>query len=124
VFSREPAYEHVLEAIEALGPIASSRLTYVEVRSAFAAAREKRRISQAEMRQAVSEFARVWMDVDVIELDAWVADTAAHVCESFGLRSHDSVQLASALQDADVTMIALDKRLRRAAAAAGLDVAP
>ena len=117
-------YEQVLEAIEALGPIATSRLTYVEVRSAFAAARSGRRISHAAMLQAVSEFARFWEDVDVIELDGWVAGAAAHVCDSFGLRSHDSVQLASALQDADVTMIALDKRLRRAATEAGLAVAP
>lgn len=92
--------------------------------SALGAARRERRISPSAFLRARSEFSRLWEETDVIELDGWVADAAVHLCDAFGLRSHDSVQLASALQDADATMIALDNRLRRAAADAGLDVAP
>ncbi len=62
----------------------------------------------------------------MLDVDASMAVAAADVADRFALRSHDAVQLASALalQDPDVTMVALDKRLLRAAADAGLSVAP
>lgn len=90
------------------------------------AARRGRRITAARYLRARSELAWFWENVDVVELDDAVADAAVGVSERFALRSHDSIQLASALEQDDngLTLIALDKRLRRAAIDAGLSVAP
>jgi len=104
----------------------SSRLTYVEVRAALAAARRDRRISARALRRAVATFDAQWEAFEVLDVDGTVAGSAARIAEAFALRSHDAVQLASALhlQDGQLTIIALDNRLRRAAGDAGLGLAP
>lgn len=126
LFSREETHADVRAAMDVLGPIVSSRLTYVEVRAAVGAARRGRRISAERYLRARSELAWFWERVDVVELDDVIADAAVGISDRFALRSHDSIQLASALEQDDdgLTLIALDNRLRRAAIDAGLSVAP
>lgn len=94
--------------------------------AAVGAARRDGRITPARYLRARSELAWFWENVDVVELDAAIAEAAVGVSERFALRSHDSIQLASALEQDDegLTMVALDGRLRRAAIDAGLAIAP
>ncbi len=107
-----------------LGPLMTSRLTYVEVRAALAAARRSRRLSAAALARARAGFDEFWTTFLVLDLDAALVKAAGDVAERFALRSHDAVQLASALriQDPALTMVALDRRLLHAASAVGLQV--
>jgi len=125
VFGREPEADTIEELLAALAPLTTSRLTYVEVRSALAAARRSGRLTAAALGRARAELDGLWPMFFVLDVDAATADVAADVAERFALRSHDAVQLASALriQDPAMTMVALDRRLLRAASAAGLQVA-
>lgn len=99
-------------------------MTYVEVRAALAAARRARRLSAPGLARAQAGFDAFWTRFLVLDVDAAIAEAAAEIAERFALRSHDAVQLASALriEDPALTMIALDRRLLRAASAAGLEV--
>lgn len=65
----------------------------------------------------------VWERVDVIELDAAIADSAAHMTP-WTIRSLDAIHLASALAVADELgdFVTYDRRLAEAAATAGLAV--
>lgn len=124
--SGEPTRAVSRAAIAACGRLVSSRLTYVEVHAALAAARRDRRISVRELKSAAEAFDIIWEDVEVLDLTEAVGVSAARISERFALRSGDSIQLASALalEDDRLVLIALDGRLRRAAADAGLAVAP
>lgn len=116
-----------LEAIisESAG-LATSRLSYVEVRAGLAAARRAARLLPNEHDRAVASFDDAWPAYDVIELTESVGARAAVIAEAFGLRAGDAIQLASALElDLDQTMIvAWDARLRFAARAAGVAAFP
>ncbi len=106
--------------------LAVSRLTYVEVRSALAAARRAGRLTALEHDRAVDSFDVAWRGYAVIELQDAVGRRAGAVAETFGLRTGDAVQLASVLElDRDTTVIvAWDSQLRTAARAAGVAVYP
>ena len=112
--------------LRGLDPLATARITYVEVRAAIAAGRRSRRISRRDATAARGELERFWPGVDVVELDESVAQGASGAAERHGLRSHDAIQLASALalDDRDAIVLTLDQRLRQATLAVGLDVAP
>ena len=116
-----------LESItDAAVEMAASRLSYVEVRAAFAAARRTGRLSAFEHDRAVESFDLAWRGDAVVELDEPVGARAGALAEGFGLRAGDAVQLASALElDRDTTVIvAWDVQLRAAAHAAGVAVYP
>ena len=96
------------------------------MRAALARAARGGRISAEAFTQAREAFVTIWDRIEVIELDERVGRLAAGASESYASRSHDAVQLASALQlqDSELTLIALDDRLRRAAGECGLAVTP
>lgn len=124
--SSEVETDRVRTTLASIGPMTTSRLTFVEVHSALAAAHRSRRISAGALARTRAEFEELWRSLFVLDLDASIAEAAREVAGRFALRSHDAVQLASALrlEDPHVTMLALDKHLRRAAVDAGLAVAP
>ena len=64
--------------------------------------------------------------MDIVEVSEGVARTAGDAAERHALRSHDAIQLASALVlgEPGTVVVTLDARLRRAALASGLAVAP
>jgi predicted nucleic acid-binding protein len=106
--------------------LAVSRFTYVEVRSALAAARRAGRLSPFEHDRAVESFEMAWRTYAIVELDGPVGNMAGSITETFGLRAGDAVQLASALAlDGDTTVIvAWDQNLRMAGQASGVAVYP
>ena len=126
VLGEELAGSEVRETFEAADSLTSSPLTFVETHSALAASRLNGRMSPTAYAAAREALARLWPGLDLVDLDGFLAARAADVVENYALRSHDAVQLASALalEDPTVVMITLDKRLRRAASEAGLGVAP
>lgn len=109
-----------------LDRLATSRITYVEVRAGIAARRRSRRLSRRGATGAREQLEARWPALDVIELSPPVAGAAGAAAERYGLRAHDAIQLASALllEERDTVVVTLDDRLRRASRAAGLAVAP
>jgi predicted nucleic acid-binding protein len=103
---------------------ASSRLTYVEVAAALAMAERQRRISSAECAEARSNLAEIWPDVDVVEVTAELASSAAELAHDLALRGYDAVHCASAaeLDDPDLVAAAGDARLLTAWREVGIAV--
>jgi len=108
-------------ALDTLGPLTTSRLTYVEIRSALAAARRSGRLRGPDYEPAVFQFEAAWSTFDVIEISPVVARDAGEVAETFGLRAGDAIQFATlrSIGVADMPIVAWDVRLRAAAQASG-----
>jgi hypothetical protein len=109
-------------------PVATSRLSEVEVASALARLTRAGALSAADRDLALARLAddmeRVW----VVETTRDVTGMARGLPGAV-LRAGDAVQLASCLflrreLAADVPMVAYDDRLRQAAAACGVPVIP
>lgn len=106
--------------------IATSRLTYVEVRAGLAAARRANRMGSVDHDQAAASFEHEWAAYLIIELSDTVGSRAGSIADSLGLRASDAVQLASAIElgPTDTLMVAWDARLRMAARATGVVIFP
>ena len=76
----------------------SSRLTYVEVAAALAMAERKGRISAVEYDEAWSNLVAIWPDVDVVDVTAEFAASAAGFARTLALRGYDAVHCASAAE--------------------------
>ncbi len=106
--------------------LATCRLTYVEARAALAAASRSGRLPLRLLDRAKSELAERWDVLEVVELDEQLAVDAGDVAETYRLHAGDAAQLAAALalDDELLVFVSWDEELRRAAAEAGLAVAP
>lgn len=102
----------------------SSRLTYVETAAALAMAERQRRISRHEHDEAWSSFVEIWPDVDVMDLSAELAESAADLARSSALRGYDAVHCATAAQlnDPDLVAAAGDGQLLAGWRSAGVAV--
>jgi predicted nucleic acid-binding protein len=105
---------------------ATSRLSYVEVRAALAAAVRASRIVPMEYDRSVAAFESDWPSYAVVEFSDAVGRRAGSIAEAFRLRTGDAIQLASILEldPDDSVLVAWDSRLRLAARAAGLATLP
>lgn len=117
----EEPQEELAAMLDVAGPVATSRLTYVETRAAIAGACRVGRLTADGHDRAVEAFESIWEGIAVIDLTQSVAKDAGVVAETFGLRAGDAIQLASIrrLHSDTVPMIAWDTRLRAAATASG-----
>ena len=123
---REPAWE-ISHSIWLESELAfSSRLIFVEARSALTRARRARRLNVSNLERARSGLELLLASLAVIELGPRVQGLAGDVAETLGLRAHDAIHLASALAvgDPELVFASWDGELRRAAARTGLAVAP
>ncbi len=91
----------------------SSRLTYVEVAAALAMAERQGRVSSAEYTEAWSNLVEIWPDVDVVDMTAELAASAAGLARTLALRGYDAEHCASAaaLDDPELVAAAGDTRL-------------
>lgn len=106
--------------------ILTSRLTYPESRAAIAAAVRGGRASPASADAAKGRLEARWQQVEVIEVESAIAFAAGAIAERFALAGSDAVHLASAIgmSRPELVLATWDRRLARAAGAAGLGVAP
>ncbi len=106
--------------------VVTSRLAYPEVAAALSAARRDSRLAAAAETKARRDWNQFWGDTRVVELTGGVASDAAALTRRFTLGGADAVHLASALVVAEVDLLVAswDRRLREAAANAGLNVVP
>ena len=104
----------------------ASRLAYPEVRAALAAAGRNHDLDPAGQADAERAWEEYWSATRPVELTRAVERNAGQLAFCHALRGADAVHLASALALSQPGMIvaAGDRRLRAAAQAAGLAIAP
>jgi predicted nucleic acid-binding protein len=115
----EPGSEHIAAWVAAADRVACCRIGFVEVSRAIA-------LSSPDAAALQREFERDWADCAVIEVDDALSRDAANLARAYALRSLDALHLAAARQihEPNVHLATWDRRLWRAARAAGLDVLP
>ena len=99
--------------------LVTSRITIVEVRRALGLL-----ASAVERVLTRANFARDLESISIIEVDALVCAEAASIAEETGLRSLDSIHVASSrrISDVDITFITFDVRQAAVARSLGLTV--
>ena len=99
--------------------LVTSRITIVEVRRALGLL-----ASAVERVLTRANFAHDLESISIVEVDAQVCADAASIAEETGLRSLDSIHVASArrLSDVDITFITFDIRQAAVARSLGLTV--
>ena len=112
--------------------IITSRVSIIEVYSAFNRRVREASLSPVDYAQLAADFASIYGDeYQIVELTVPVADSARALLEHHALRSYDAIQLASALitsealQAAGLSVpifLAADDRLLNAAQAEGLPI--
>lgn len=104
-------------AMDRADALAICRIGFVETARAIGLAGDE---------QDVKKFEAEWEWFDVIDVDQALAERAAALALSHGLRTLDALHLAAALEleSGDVTFVTWDRRLHQAACAEGLTVLP
>ena len=104
----------------------SSRLAYPEVRAALAAAARNCDLDEADLDLAEQAWQGYWLAIRPVELTSAVEQHAGQLARDHALRGADAIHLASALAIGDPQLVVAvwDRRLRDAARAARLRVAP
>jgi len=125
LFLLEPDSLAVRSQAGAADRLASSRIAYAEVRSAFARKHRDGDLSASDYREATSRLSVRWRGYFVVEVTQQVVELAGDLCESHRLRGMDAIHLASAkLLAAETAMhvriSSSDPRLQEAAAVEGL----
>jgi predicted nucleic acid-binding protein len=108
------------------GEVVVSRLVWPEAVAALAAARRGRRVSDEGQQTATDRLRSCLERCTVVSVADPLVDRAAELAAGSDLRAADAIHLATALAvvEADSVFVTWDKRLRRAAAQAGLVSAP
>ncbi len=104
--------------------LVTTRLTYVEVAAALAAAQRLGRITSEEHDAGRERLTQLWPEFDVVELDEQLMAAAAQAAMARGLRGYDSVHFAAAVAVNDEYLVAAagDGRLLDAWRAEGIAV--
>ncbi len=105
--------------------VVSVRLARVEARAALAQATLLGRLTPAQHRRATTSLDMLLDQVDWIELDDVLLDSACDLAEARAMCAYDAVHLAAAerLGAQEVLVVAGDRALLEAAAALGISVA-
>lgn len=103
----------------------STRLIYPEARAALARAERLRRLTHVALVEAVEGLDSIAMEIDYLEINASVAESAGALAQAHGLRGCDAVHLASAAlaNDDELVFVTADHNLGSAAQAIGISVA-
>lgn len=109
-------------------PLATSRLTEVEIASALARRAREEVLTGAGLEGALAALRRDIASIYVVELSAAVSARAIDLLGRHALRAGDAIQLAAALHLRDlarvsVAFLAFDERLNAAATIEGLAMA-
>jgi uncharacterized protein len=116
-YLKEEGSHTVLSAMGAEEAWCSCRVAFVET---------ARAVGRTVGVEAVGDVEVDWRNVEVVELDSALAERAAELAISSGLRSLDALHLAAALTLAtsELTFATWDARLHRAAREHGLRTLP
>lgn len=75
--------------------VATSVITYAEIRAALARLRREGRLSGSKFASAKREFEEEWPTYLTLEVTVALSRVAGELAERYGLRGYDSVHLAS-----------------------------
>jgi hypothetical protein len=115
--------------LELASVVATTKIAWVEARSAFARARREGLVTAPDHRQLSERPRHDWMKFMVVEVSGELIEFAGQLVEEFFLRGSDAIHLASALllkhQTGQELMAACwDVRLWDALKQAGLETLP
>ena len=123
----EPESELVVQLTEVSDTVVTSRIAYVEARSALARRRREKVLDAETHAHALKSLTQLWANLVTVELDEF---RAGDLTGTHDLRAFDAIHLASALivrahaRDVPFHFCSFDVRQRVAAAAEHLDVVP
>ncbi|MDQ3962648.1 MAG: type II toxin-antitoxin system VapC family toxin [Actinomycetota bacterium] len=125
LFLDEPEADFARDLWDQSDLVSIGRIAYPEARAALAAAQRTGRITPSELDDASGSLNRLWVQVQVIELDEALAASAGELAESHALRGFDAIHLATmlALRDESLVIATWDDDLRTASLNSGLRVA-
>jgi predicted nucleic acid-binding protein len=127
VYVAEAATDRVRDLVLAANGLLTVRISYAEVRAAFARAWRERLLSAADLRALTRAFDEDWTRYSVVEVSDAVVRQAASLSERHALRGYDAVQLAAALAVREgietIRFVCFEERLARAARREGLAIA-
>lgn len=125
LYVAEPGSEDARALVQAhRGRLFTSVVTWAEVQSALARCWREQRIPDAQYRLQQRGFAADWCMLHAVNLSLPVLAPAERLFKKHALRAYDAIHLCSALWIGRPVFACFDERLRRAAAAEGLSVAP
>lgn len=119
----EDGSERAMTIWSSAGVVASVNLIVVEARSALAAARRVRRLTDAQHRSAVTELDALVSDLHLLPVTDELVASAAELADDEGLRGCDAVHLAAALAVEATVFSSADTALSASAAHRGLHIA-
>jgi predicted nucleic acid-binding protein len=107
------------------GPIATAKIAYAEVYAGLARKRREGHLAPSQYARVTSQFERDWLAYVRIDLHDEVLRIARDLVQRHPLKGFDAIHLASALSlgrglEEEVSFVAADERLLRAAEAEGL----
>lgn len=125
LYVQEPGIDRVRQIVDQATHVATSRVTYVEARAAFARRARERGMSRASYREVVRLFEREWEAYARMEVTEPLIRLAGDYTEQHALRAYDAIQLASAVSlrrdtRSPVAFLAADRHLTAAAEKEGL----
>lgn len=108
---------------------ATSRLTHVECRAAFARLRRNNQITKRQEDAVIHQFDRRWNDLVVADIVESLVSHASDIVRAHNLRAADAIHLASALAlrhetDVEALFACWDRRLWEAAKTVGFSLIP
>jgi uncharacterized protein len=111
---------------DAADAVLSSRVAYVEVRAALAAAQRNQRLTKERLGDAIRLWDAFWNSLRILELDAELAQQAGDLAQEHALSGVDAIHLASLLLLSDDEPVAAtwDSRLHAAARILGFATLP
>ena len=121
LYAEEPGSPDFADLMNVADAVASSAITYAEIRSALARRRRERSLTPAQFATAREQFESDWATLIVVPCDDALARHAGALAEKHALRGADAVHLASferllvSTDDDDVEFSCADERLSRAA---------
>jgi uncharacterized protein len=127
LYAEEPGKAQVEQSVSAAETLATSIVTYIETRSAFARKLRMAEIDEAAFDLNRRKFESDWGLFTLLSVDDSVVRRAGGFSEQFGLKAFDALHLASAdgLQSSLRTIVkfaSFDTALNRAAERLGMDV--
>jgi len=124
----EPRVKPARDAAGTAEVIATSILTYAEMRSAFSRKRRSGEISPDQLERFKTQFETDWNILEIVPIEETIVRQAGDFAESFLLKGFDAVHLATAAslvrRFGEVTFACFDVDLLRAAALRGMTLLP
>jgi predicted nucleic acid-binding protein len=123
IYVNEDGSDDVRQELGDCESAATSAISYVEARAAFARRRREGRLTSAAFRAAKRDFDDDWPRYVIVEPTAALFKAAGELAERHALRAYDSIHLASFLKlagndQSEVRFSSFDHDLNRAATAA------